>query len=462
MKKLINVICIAFVLASTINLTTGAATNFSDVDSKYWAYNYIQELTSNNIINGYPDQTFKPKETLTYNEFIKLIIKTLKIDNIRERLENEHWSAPFLDKAKEINIIDKDIDAEDKDKPIEREEMADIIAKALGYKIEYITLDEDIEKQFDDNIRDKELINEQYIESVKKVYQYGIINGYPDGTFKPKDYLTRAETTKVIVKLMETLENPKKIELVKEKQEEIKTPVEEKVEETKPIEETTKGITVNKEGFKIAPIEYILQDQELREKEIINLDDMKIHEDGTITISSVEGSQRLSKKQSETVIKVIENSVYNLPEGLKIMLRFVDCSYEKTRENTFVQVAFRRSMYSYFFTLTYRFGTKEWEETTVKGFEKNPDFKIALEMLHWNLKNKEDEVVLKGIWNDGTPFDLEVERPYLNVYKCFINGVFGEDAKAIYTHTMDIYCDYSKHDKYFKNQTLGETKYIND
>ncbi len=47
---------------------------FSDVGTEHWAYEYINKAQDINIINGYGDSTFKPENSVTYNEFIKMLV----------------------------------------------------------------------------------------------------------------------------------------------------------------------------------------------------------------------------------------------------------------------------------------------------------------------------------------------------------------------------------------------------
>ncbi|MCF6410095.1 S-layer homology domain-containing protein [Pseudalkalibacillus salsuginis] len=47
----------------------GSTINFKDVAPSYWAFDEIQNVTSNNIANGYSDQTFKAEEKASRAEF---------------------------------------------------------------------------------------------------------------------------------------------------------------------------------------------------------------------------------------------------------------------------------------------------------------------------------------------------------------------------------------------------------
>jgi len=50
-----------------------AATSFSDVTASYgWAQEAISDLAKSKVINGYPDGTFKPGNSITKEEAISL------------------------------------------------------------------------------------------------------------------------------------------------------------------------------------------------------------------------------------------------------------------------------------------------------------------------------------------------------------------------------------------------------
>ena len=70
-----------------------------------------------------------------------------------------------------------------------REEMAIIIAKVLKLK----EVDEEIKFEDKGDLR----------KILKKINSCKIISGYPDGTFKPKQTLTRAESTAVVSKVID-------------------------------------------------------------------------------------------------------------------------------------------------------------------------------------------------------------------------------------------------------------------
>ncbi|BAZ68393.1 MAG: DUF1565 domain-containing protein [Pelatocladus maniniholoensis HA4357-MV3] len=59
-------------VASSVNVATG---NFKDVTATYWAKPYIEALATKNIIAGFPDGTFKPNDPVTRAQFAAIVTK---------------------------------------------------------------------------------------------------------------------------------------------------------------------------------------------------------------------------------------------------------------------------------------------------------------------------------------------------------------------------------------------------
>ncbi|MBR2742397.1 MAG: S-layer homology domain-containing protein [Clostridia bacterium] len=55
-------------------------TQFSDVSAEHWACGYVNFCTEMGIINGYPDGTFKPDQTVTYAEYVTMLSRALGLD----------------------------------------------------------------------------------------------------------------------------------------------------------------------------------------------------------------------------------------------------------------------------------------------------------------------------------------------------------------------------------------------
>ncbi len=51
----------------------------SDVSETYWAYQQISELVKADVINGYPDGTFKPENSVNRAEFAKIMVRGMEL-----------------------------------------------------------------------------------------------------------------------------------------------------------------------------------------------------------------------------------------------------------------------------------------------------------------------------------------------------------------------------------------------
>lgn len=191
MKKLICLIIgIMLVFPMTVNA------GFSDVAENHWAISYINELSSNKVINGYPDGTFKPNGTLTKGEFLKLIM-TASLPDYRFKLvqtDFEHWASIYLKVAENYGVVDsEEINGSNIDEPISRIDVIKILSlsdtniKGNPQKAVEILNFNDV-----NNLPLKDQI------LLKHAVAKEIIGGYPDGTFKPQNNLTRAEASKIL------------------------------------------------------------------------------------------------------------------------------------------------------------------------------------------------------------------------------------------------------------------------
>lgn len=71
-------------LGETENLTTDG-TRFTDVPTSYWANGYIVKAAELGIINGYADGNFKPDNTVTYEQAIAMIVRSMGLNEVAEK-----------------------------------------------------------------------------------------------------------------------------------------------------------------------------------------------------------------------------------------------------------------------------------------------------------------------------------------------------------------------------------------
>lgn len=181
------------------DMTAYGATGYKDVASKHWAYENISKLSGTGLLNGYPDGTFRPSKDVSYGEFIKMaVLASGKKPSSLEKAGPSHWAFPYYEAALTKEYFTKDrIGLGKLSYPIPRRDMALLLSQMLG------EWDIGDHGQVLDKIKDMDYRNpDEY--HVVKIYDAGILTGYPDGTFRPEGTLNRAEAAAVITRFMDT------------------------------------------------------------------------------------------------------------------------------------------------------------------------------------------------------------------------------------------------------------------
>ncbi|MBR3888696.1 MAG: S-layer homology domain-containing protein [Clostridia bacterium] len=120
---------------------------FKDVTEDYWAKDAINTLADKGIINGRSVDEFEPEGNMTRAEFVTILDRFIQSSNISlEKLETSENKSKFSD------------------------------------------------------------INSHWAsESIEKMTQNGLLNGYPDGTFRPDEPINRAESAEILYKIIQKM-----------------------------------------------------------------------------------------------------------------------------------------------------------------------------------------------------------------------------------------------------------------
>lgn len=103
--ELAKLLVIASGLEGAADLNKGG-TKFTDVASDHWATGFINVATQYGYVNGYPDGTFKPDDTVTYAEAVTMAIRVLGYKSVVE--SRGTWPTNYIAKATELKAL-KDI-----------------------------------------------------------------------------------------------------------------------------------------------------------------------------------------------------------------------------------------------------------------------------------------------------------------------------------------------------------------
>ncbi len=177
--------------------------SFKDVSSNEWYISKVAKLVALGGINGYEDGTFRPNNTITQGEFIKIVVAVFNGEEAPVAT-GQHWAMNYIKKAQELNYIDaEEYKAADLDKPITRYQMSKIVVRVASSRGESFKSDiQDYVYQ----IKDYQAVPAEYSSEVLKAFTQGIITGYTDGEFKGRQGLTRAEASTVIVRIFDKTE----------------------------------------------------------------------------------------------------------------------------------------------------------------------------------------------------------------------------------------------------------------
>ena len=183
---------------------------FTDIKNLSWAKDAIEFLRELNVVNGYSETTFGPQNNISRIEFISMLSRALKYKETPYEeggavyyyldYNKSHWSKNDYDylmrcyQAVEpshaanmgfdciANIFDEG--KLNMNKPITRAEVVALIDVFLP----------------SDNALPKlnDIWGNKFERSIVKAYNYGLIVGYADNTFKPNNNITRAEIAVIL------------------------------------------------------------------------------------------------------------------------------------------------------------------------------------------------------------------------------------------------------------------------
>lgn len=140
MKKKISKLLLGLILCNAV-VGTAYSKDFTDLTSKHWAYKEIQSLAGESIVVGYPDGSFKPDNAATRAEFATMVIKALKQEN-----------SPL---AETVDFSD------------------------VNY-------------------------SHWAFNTIQRAQAFELIKGFPDGTFRPEENVSKAEAIAILISAVNT------------------------------------------------------------------------------------------------------------------------------------------------------------------------------------------------------------------------------------------------------------------
>ena len=169
---------------------------YKDVISEHWAYSDIYYLTVRGIFSGKDAEHFAPDDEISREEFVKLICKAFDLKdnnteiNFDDVVKNE-WYYPYIKTAVNNNIVNG---ISEKTfgigQSVLRQDICVLLVRALGVDLSG--------EESDTTFSDAGDVDEYAKSAVAYLSSLSAINGFEDGSFKPKDTCTRAQAAKIL------------------------------------------------------------------------------------------------------------------------------------------------------------------------------------------------------------------------------------------------------------------------
>lgn len=171
---------------------------FTDI-SGHWAESFIEELRLMGVVSGKVNGKFEPDAYLTRAELVKIVVNLFKIDLGGEVAESPFtdvlvtdWYAPYVMAAKGKGVVVGYSDGTFKpNQQVSRVEALKILIEASGQSVSDVSVEDfvDVPK------------GEWYAKYVAFAKSRDIVAGYEGKTFRPLDFITRGEVSKVAIML---------------------------------------------------------------------------------------------------------------------------------------------------------------------------------------------------------------------------------------------------------------------
>jgi len=164
--------------------------------ANHWAKDSIAKLMQAGVIGGYPDGSFQPEKSVSRAEFTVMLVKALKLEAKQGSVFKDtaaHWAKDSINTAAAHGIISGyDQNSFGPDDQITREQAAVITARATKLQAGDQAL----------SFSDAQQISPWALSGVAAAVGNSYLRGYPDNSFRPQGYTSRAEAAAITAKLL--------------------------------------------------------------------------------------------------------------------------------------------------------------------------------------------------------------------------------------------------------------------
>ncbi|MBQ2095260.1 MAG: 5'-nucleotidase C-terminal domain-containing protein, partial [Firmicutes bacterium] len=180
---------------------------FSDVNEGDWFVDHVQAAFANDIITGFHDGTYKPKDNLTHAQVMVMaanLHSTQKGDNYdfqANRKDGDPWYQVFEDYCVAEGIVPAETFGAGG--PFEGEENTNVTRGQMAFYFSGTLTDESYKDKVEVKLSD---IEGYFFQSeIETLAKSDIVGGYPDGTFLPDAMVQRSEAAVFVKNLLDII-----------------------------------------------------------------------------------------------------------------------------------------------------------------------------------------------------------------------------------------------------------------
>lgn len=180
--------------------------SFKDVPEDYFAYTEINALVQRGIINGFTDETFRPKKTVSRGEFANFLSRALDLPAATSDFKDVSKSNALYDgisRANKAGIINGFSDGSFRPNVlVSRQEMAVMLDRGMQVKGVF-------NKRKELDFADRNSISSYAYESIERMYFYKVMWAHSHSRFEGSMIGTRAQSAKAIYQMLKELDGGK-------------------------------------------------------------------------------------------------------------------------------------------------------------------------------------------------------------------------------------------------------------
>ena len=193
---------LVFLAGAAGSALAGGKKFFRDEDQAPWAKAYLAAASLKGLLKGDPDGRFRPNDPLRREELVTALVRFAGLEEVAasmaqaalpyrdsvQVLERAAWARGYLAAAHDAGILPEEEDRFLPGEAADRLWAAELLVRALGLQAEAeLRAGEGVD------FSDVGDVPPEKLGYLAVAVERGLLQGFPDGTFRPKEKLTRAQ-----------------------------------------------------------------------------------------------------------------------------------------------------------------------------------------------------------------------------------------------------------------------------